>query len=124
MRFYFLILIALFLVGCNSTSPQEKIEGTWIIDGELPFGSIDGWEAVITGKEISFDGLETYMCNGDICRNTINTDIPTTGRYILAEGVISLEGCGDNLLIDLTENELIIKYSCDEGCWHRYQRVN
>jgi hypothetical protein len=124
------VLIAFVSVGLLiSCATNDKINsdliGKWKLIEVLadPGDGSGTFHSVSSGKIIEFHSDGTVTSNGSICDMSIESDLPSTGTYSLADSTLNSANCAHSVLkikFGIIGSTLIINYPCDEACSAKY----
>lgn len=131
-KFLSLVILVAIAFGCNkddnnASNNNSIIVGTWKLSQVL-MDSGDGsgeFEPVNSNKTLIFNSNNKVFCNGTLCYMTAESDVLTESRFSSANKTITSD-CSDvpdNITYEIIDAELILNYSCVEGCKAKYTRV-
>lgn len=130
------ILASSILFSCSSNEDMVDVSliGTQEIS-EINNDPGDGsgvYTKVESSKVLIFQSNNEVTSNGSLCDNTINSDSPSSGVYIMnqdtvSSGIIQSLGCNNNfseptlaIRFEIKRSILYIYYPCFEGCAAKY----
>lgn len=129
MKKSILLLSALFIVFSSCKKEDDVIvigdhvrsSDTYLLTEILadPGDGSGTFQPVESNKYIKFHSDSTVTSNGELCRMSIETNMPTTGTYSMADSTISSADCND-FHFELNGNELIVYYQCIEACQAKF----
>lgn len=133
IKILLLVLLFGFFIGCSGDDDEQRTEsspliGTWKLtellsdpgDGSGTFSQVDSERTIIFAADGSF------VCNGNICTMSPDTDVPTAGTFSIADGVLMPDECSASdheYPFELEGAALIIIYPCIEPCQAKYERL-
>ena len=127
-----LILFSFFgLVIYCSDDPElgdENLIGKWQHSETLidPGDGSGEFYPVESDKFIEFLSNGQIRSNGDLCRPSTDSDMETTGVFMLPDSVIKADNCNGPITppkFSVRENEMVLEYFCFERCSEKYVKI-
>lgn len=133
-KLLYLLSLSLVLLSCRETSEPidtSDLVGQWQL-AEQYFDPGDGsgtFSPIASDKRIEFFDNGIYSSNGQLCTMSPDSDQPSSGIIIPADGKLKSDNCGVNsdrdVLVSykIEDDFLELSYSCYEGCRQRYKKI-
>lgn len=129
-----LLLITLIVLIVTSCSDDDNVHNSVVGTYQLTAifadpgdGSVE-FDPVESERKISLYSDSTFLANFSFC-NGLSTEAIGNSKGTFSSSELTFEeDCNNSipsnkLLIDFTESELIISYSCFEGCSEKYTKI-
>ena len=126
------LVFAILLYSCSDTdnkTTDSALIGKWKLT-EILMDPGDGsgtFHPVNSKKITEFHSDGTITSNGSICMASVETNVPGSGTYSLADSTIHSADCAKGLPLNTTFKmsgaSLIISYPCDEPCREKYLKI-
>lgn len=131
-RVFLFCLILGVLLSCDKkenqvNAPENTLIGNWKLIEVLadPGGGTATFNAVQSGKIITFENDEIITSNGNLCDMSINSDNATSGTYSITDMTFNSSNCSNpdyEFTFEENGNILIINYPCIEPCRAKYEK--
>jgi len=127
-KILFLFLLGI-LVSCSDNENQnEELVGKWKLTETLvdPGDGSGTFQPVNSNKTIQFNSDGTLNSNSYLCNMFSIANEASSGKFNITEHTIFSLSCNPQLTLNyrIENNELIIDYSCFEGCAEKYIKIN
>ena len=124
------LLSLLFLISCSDEKINlGTIEGKWKLTEQYidPGDGSGDFTPVNSSRAITFNSNGTFTSNGDLCELATTSNVSSNGIYNEIDKTITINDCSDlnsELSYSITNNKLIVSYTCIEVCQHKYTKVS
>jgi hypothetical protein len=112
----------------NQANNNTELTGNWkLIEVYMDPGDGSGdFQAVNSEKTLTFLADGSISSNGNLCHMANTTNIASSGTYSLANGTITIPSCDDTTYstsFEIIGTNVILSYSCIEGCREKYEKI-